>query len=179
MCRRASENSPLVKPWIRWATEGHSCQLRTGSQNRLCLVWRVLISATTSLWTHCTHLLMDASTMITDFLNMTMSSMYLNDIQSQHNSVQWSTFGMCSQQFCSNYSILSWQHGPKPLSNVSKTLLNLCHEDVQASVAFGFIFPPWREIPPWPDSIWRQHNPSIIKLIYGMDITLIYIKPKA
>ncbi len=54
-------------------------------------------------------------------------------------SIQWSTFGMwwnrrftswmCSRQICSNCVMLSCQYGPKSLRNVSKTLLNLCHEE--------------------------------------------------
>ncbi len=41
------------------------------------------------------------------------------------------TSWMCSRQICSNCVMLSWQYGPKSLSNVSNTSLNLCHEELR------------------------------------------------
>ncbi len=38
---------------------------------------------------------------------------------------------MCSRQICSNCVMLSCQCGPKPLRNVSNTLLNLCPEELR------------------------------------------------
>ncbi len=38
---------------------------------------------------------------------------------------------MWSQQICINCVMLSCQYGPKPLRNVSNTLLNLCHEELR------------------------------------------------
>ncbi len=75
----------------------------------------------------------------TGFLNKTMSSLYSNGLHNHQISIQRSTFGMwwngrfaswmCSRQICSNCVMLSCQYGPKSLRNVSKTLLNLCHEE--------------------------------------------------
>ncbi len=107
---------------------------------------------TIPLWLQCTHLLMATSSWIshhvtkikssqTGFLNMTMSSLYSNGLHSHQISIQKSTFGMwwngrfaswmCSWQICSNCVILSCQYGPKSLSNVFNTLLNLCHEELR------------------------------------------------
>ncbi len=41
------------------------------------------------------------------------------------------TSWMCSRKICSNCVMLSCQYGPKSLRNVSKTLLNLCNEELR------------------------------------------------
>ncbi len=56
----------------------------------------------------------------------------LNPIE--HLGMWWNerfTSWMCSRQICSNCVMLSCQYGPKSLRNVSKTLLNLCHEELR------------------------------------------------
>ncbi len=99
------------------------------------------------LWLQCTHLLMimhhvtKLKSSQTGFLNMTMSSLYSNDLHSHQISIQQSTFGMwwnerftswmCRRQICSNCVMLSYQYGPKSLRNVSNILLNLCHEELR------------------------------------------------
>ncbi len=56
----------------------------------------------------------------------------LNPIE--HYGMWWNerfTSWMCRRQICSNCVMLSCQYEPKSLRNVSKTLLNLCHEKIR------------------------------------------------
>ncbi len=128
------------------------------------------------LWLQCTifwctssrimHHLTKLKSSQTGFLNMTMSSLYSNVLNSHQISIQQSTFGMWwnerftswmyRRQICSNCVMLSWQYGPKSLRNVSNTLLNLCHEELRQFWRQKWVQPSTSQVYliKWPVSVY-------------------------
>ncbi len=97
---------------------------------KLQSTWVLLLTTSISLWLQCTifwctssrimHHVTKLKSSQTGFLNMTMSSLYSNDLHSHQISIQQSTFEMwwnerftswmCRRQICSNCVMLSWQY---------------------------------------------------------------------
>ncbi len=64
----------------------------------------------------------------TGFLNITMSSLYSNGLQSPDLNPIEQLWDVVEREIHINCVMRSCQYGPKSLRNFSNTLLNLCHE---------------------------------------------------